>query len=208
MSEVCLRCELRQATSFQRASLSAPKKVPPASTVLRFGNEGTYSGVRPDRKNHCIDRQTDVMDQDEESEDRHPGEVQHETGREREEEAEPKRMGKYEGGGRLRNIGDPGLPSRKEVEELFRTQVPYRNSCLRGKDLDHSKALEEDRRSRGFSFDYFSGRREECKDHGACRTRKSYWHDYAIVVLLEGTSGPFAAMKVPEFVKECRGCGD
>ena len=68
----------------------------------RFGNEGTLRAVRPDWKNNSVDRQTDVVEQDEESGDGHPGEVQHETRRgrqeEREEEEEPKRMGKYDKG--------------------------------------------------------------------------------------------------------------
>ena len=41
-SGVCLRCELRhEGTGFQRAGLSAPLRVPPASRVPRVGNEGT-----------------------------------------------------------------------------------------------------------------------------------------------------------------------
>ena len=68
--EVCLRCELRQEeTGFQWAWLErAPKLVPPASTVPRVGNEGTSRAVRLVRKDNGIDRQTDVMEQDEESE--------------------------------------------------------------------------------------------------------------------------------------------
>ena len=137
-------------------------RVPPASTVPRVGNEGTLIAVRPDRKNNGIDRQTDVMEQDEASEDGHPGEVQHETRREceegREEEAEPKRMEKYEGGGRLRNIGDPRLPRQEGGGGALPDSCPYRNWCPhcvrgRGKDLDHRKALEEDRRIRECSFD-------------------------------------------------------
>ena len=97
-----------------------------------LGNDGTFRAVRPDWKINGIDRQTYVMEQDEESEDRHPGEVQHETRRrreeEREEEAEPKSLvGKYEGGGCLRDIGAPS--SKKEVEEHYLTHVPYRNWC-------------------------------------------------------------------------------
>ena len=135
--------------------MSAPKPVPPASTVPRVRNENTLRAVRPNWKNNAFDRQTD----DEESEDGHPGEVQHETRRrreeEREEEAEPKRVGKYEGGGRLRNIGDARSPSKKEVEDHNLTHVPYRNQrlhCARGRG-------QQDRRIREFSFDCcFPGR--------------------------------------------------
>ena len=84
-----------------------------------------------------------------------PGEGNGEDG----EEEEPRRVGKNEGVGRMRNIGDPRLPSRKEVEDHYLTHVPYRNWCPhcvrdRGKDLDHRKSVEEDRRIREFSFDY------------------------------------------------------
>ena len=72
---------------------------------------------------------------------------------------EPRRLGKNEGVGRMRNIGDSGLPSMREVEEHYWTNVPYRNWCPhcvrgRGKDLDHRKAVEEDRTIREFSFGY------------------------------------------------------
>ena len=183
-------------------------RVPPASPVPRVGNKGTLRAVRPDRKNNGIDRQTDVMEQDEASEDGHPGEVQHETRREC-EEAEPKRVGKYEGGGRLRNIGDPRLPSKKEVEEHYLTHVPYRNCCLhcvrgRGKDLDHRKALEEDRRIGEFSFDYcFPGDEMGAKITVLVGRERVTGMTMATVVPVKGTSGQFAAMKVLEFVKEC-----
>ena len=63
-----------------------------------------------------------------------------------------------EEGRRLRSIGDPRLPSQKEVEEHNLTHLPYRNLCPhcvrgRGKDLDHRKSLDEDRNVREFSFD-------------------------------------------------------
>ena len=82
-----------------------------------------------------------------------PGEVQ--AGRKGEE---PGRKGKEEGR-RLRSIGDPRLPSVREVEEHNLTHLPYRNWCPhcvrgRGKDLDHRKSLDDDRNIREFSFDY------------------------------------------------------
>ena len=88
------------------------------------------------------------MEQDEEGEDVQPKEGELEARKtlaegndEDGEEEEPRRVGKNEGVGRMRNIGDPRLPSRKEVEDHYLTHVPYRNWCPhcvrgRGKDLD------------------------------------------------------------------------
>ena len=72
---------------------------------------------------------------------------------------EPGKVGGDQGGARWKKLGDPRLPSQTEVEEHYLTHVPYRNWCPhcvrgRGKDLDHRKSLEEDRRVREFSFDY------------------------------------------------------
>ena len=70
------------------------------------------------------------------------------------EELDPKRGGlepgkvtRGEEGARWRRIGDPRLPTEKEVEEHNLTHVPYRNwcpHCVRGlgKDLDHRKSLD------------------------------------------------------------------
>ena len=111
------------------------------------------------------------MEQDEECEDVQPEEGEPVTSKtsdegndEDGEDEGPQRLGKDEGVGRMRNIGDPRLPSRKEVEEHYLTHVPYRNWCPhcvrgRGKDLDHRKAVEEDRRIREFSFDLLLSRR-------------------------------------------------
>ena len=41
------------------------------------------------------------------------------------EDEVPQRVGRDEGVGRMRNIGDPRLPSRKEVEEHYLAHVPY-----------------------------------------------------------------------------------
>ena len=76
-----------------------------------------------------------------------------------EEEGKEKRKEKEEEGRKLRSIGDPRLPSPREVEEHNLAHVPYRNWCPhcvrgRGKDLDHRRALDEDRNVSEFSFDY------------------------------------------------------
>ena len=72
---------------------------------------------------------------------------------------EPGRVGRGGDGARLRAIGDPRLPNQKDVDEHNLTHVPYRNWCPhsvrgRGKDLDHRRSLDEDRRVRECSFDY------------------------------------------------------
>ena len=125
------------------------------------------------------------------------------------EDGEPRRIGQEEEGGRMRNIGDPRLPSAKEVTDHYLTHVPYRNWCPhcvrgRGKDLDHRKGLDEDRRLREFSFDYcFLG-----DDKGGTITvlvgrERVTGMTMASVVPTKGTSGQFAALRVLEFIKEC-----
>ena len=127
----------------------------------------------------------------------------------REEEGEPRRIGMEEVGGRLRNIGDPRLPSRKEVDEHYLTHVPYRNWCPhcvrgRGKDLDHRKGLDEDRKIREFSFDYcFPGDQAGAKITVLVGRERVTGMTMASVVPVKGTSGQFAAMRVLEFVREC-----
>ena len=125
----------------------------------------------------------------------------------------PQRVGKGEGVGRMRNIGDPRLSSRKEVEEHYLTHVPYRNWCPhcvggRGKDLDHRKAVEEDRRIREFSFDYcFPGDEKGARITVLVGRERVTGMTMASVVPVKGTSGQFAAMKVLDFIKEWR-CGN
>ena len=54
---------------------------------------------------------------------------------------------------------DPRLPSQKDVDNHNLTYVPYRNWCpicvrCRGKDLDHRKAVEDQRGVSEYAFDY------------------------------------------------------
>ena len=112
-------------------------------------------------------------------------------------------------GGRMRNIGDPRLPTRREVENHNLTHVPYRNWCPhcvrgRGKDLDHRRSVEDNRRTLEFSFDYcFLG------DDGAARMTVLAGRErvtgmmMASAVPAKGTSGQFAVLKVLEFLKQC-----
>ena len=73
---------------------------------------------------------------------------------------EPGRIGEDQGGAIMRSLGDPRLPSQNEVDEHNLTHLPYRNWCPhcvrgRGKDLDHRRAVDDERKIREFSFDYF-----------------------------------------------------
>ena len=106
----------------------------------------------------------------------------------------------------MRNIGDPALPSRKEVEEHFLTHVPYRNWCPHCvRDLDHRKAVEEEnRRIREFSFDCcFLGDKKGPRITVLVRRERVTGMTIASVVPVKGTSGQFAAMKVLDIIKEC-----
>ena len=47
-------------------------------------------------------------------------------------------------------LGDPRRPSEGEVQDHERTHLPYRNWCYhcvggKGRDLDHRRAVEEER---------------------------------------------------------------
>ena len=91
------------------------------------------------------------------------------------------------------------MPSKKEVDEHNLTHVPYRVSPLR----EVRKAMEEDRRIREFSFDFcFLGDENGAKITVLVGRERVTGMTMSTVVLVEGTSGQFAAMKVLEFVKE------
>ena len=59
----------------------------------------------------------------------------------------------------LMRLGDPRLPSEAEVEDHYKTHLPYRNWCphcvrARGKDRDHRKSVDQERGLNEFSFDF------------------------------------------------------
>ena len=124
---------------------------------------------------------------------------------------EPGKVAQEESSDRMKKVGDPRLPSPKEVEEHNLTHVPYRNWCPhcirgRGKDLDHRKAVEEDRKLREFSFDYcFPGDEKGFRLTVLVGKERVTGMAMASVVPTKGTSGQFAVMKILEFVKECGG---
>ena len=87
-----------------------------------------------------------------------PGEVHVQSEQRRGEggrkDEEPQKMVPEEGvGQRMRSIGDPRLPTQAEVDNHNITHVPYRNWCPhcvrgQGRDLDHRRSVDEDRRVR------------------------------------------------------------
>ena len=84
------------------------------------------------------------------------------------EKEEPQREGKNEALGSMRNIGDPRLPGRNEVEEHYLKHQPYRNLCQQSTDMDHRNATEEDHRIRQFCIDHcFLGDTRAREDLGA-----------------------------------------
>ena len=154
------------------------------------------------------------MDEDEETKGEQPGVVEVPENKKQEEKegdgrGDPMRIAPEEVGGRMRNIGDPRLPSQKEVADHYLTHVPYRNWCPhcvrgRGKDLDHRKGLDEDRCLREFSFDYcFPGDEKGVKITVLVGRERVTGMTMASVVPVKGTLGQFAAMKVLDFIKEC-----
>ena len=69
----------------------------------------------------------------------------------------------------VKNLIDPRRPSEKEVEDHWRTHLPYRNWCeicvrAKGKDEDHRKNPDKERGLSEYSWDYcFPGDELGCK---------------------------------------------
>ena len=60
---------------------------------------------------------------------------------------------------KLRIIGDPRMPTQREVDDHYLTHLPYRNWCsicvrAKGKDMDHRSAVEKERGLSEYCFDY------------------------------------------------------
>ena len=98
------------------------------------------TAVRPEERIDAEDEEQTENEKPEEerAEGEEPGAIQGGGG-----EGGPGRKEKEEGR-KLRSIGDPRLPSPREVEEHNLTHLPYRNWCPqcvrgRGQDLDHRK---------------------------------------------------------------------
>ena len=143
-----------------------------------------------------------------------PGEVDvHDAprrgGEQREEKEEPQKMMPEDAvAERLRNIGDPRLPTQAEVDNHNITHVPYRNWCPhcvrgRGKDLDHRRGIDENHRVREFSFDYCFMGNENGKVTILVGRERTTGMTIATVVPAKGSSGQFAVLKSLDFVRLC-----
>ena len=109
----------------------------------------------------------------------------------------------------VKKLGDPRLPTAKEKEDHERTHLPFRNWCYhcvrgKGKDLDHRKAVEEERGLSEYSFDYcFPGDEFGFKLTVLVGREKTTGMTMGTVVPAKGSSGRFAAEKIVEFMEEC-----
>ena len=108
----------------------------------------------------------------------------------------------------VQKLLDPRKPSQSEVESHNLTHLPYRNWCpicvrCRGRDLDHRKAVEEERGVSEYAFDYcFLGDELGFKLVvlvGRERTTGMY---FATVVPTKGSIGRFAVDKALDYVSE------
>ena len=132
-----------------------------------------------------------------------------EEDKEGEEESPGKRVPEAGVATRMRNIGDPRLPTQKEVDEHNVTHVPYRNWCPhcirgRGRDLDHRRSVDAERRMLEFSFDYcFMGDSGDERITILVGRERSTGMSMATVVPAKGGTGQFAALKVLEFIRLC-----
>ena len=111
----------------------------------------------------------------------------------------------------LHRLPDPRRPTQAEVDDHNRTHLPYRNwcpHCIRGKgrDLDHRKAVDQERGLSEFSFDYcFPGDEFGFKLTVLVGRERTSGMTMATVIPRKGSSGQFAVDKALEFIAEC-GC--
>ena len=71
----------------------------------------------------------------------------------------PERVAAEPEGRAVRQLADPRLPSQAEIDLHDLTHLPYRNWCAvcvrcRGRDLDHRRAVDEERGVSEYAFDY------------------------------------------------------
>ena len=113
--------------------------------------------------------------------------------------------------GRMRNIGDPRLPTKAEVDNHNVTHVPYRNWCdicvrCKGKDLDHRKAVDEERGVSEYAFDYcFPGDELGFKLVVLVGHERITGMQFATAVPTKGSIGRFATGKAIDFMSELGG---
>jgi hypothetical protein len=122
---------------------------------------------------------------------------------------ECERIGLGEEGKCVRKLLDPLLPSEKEVDEHWvRGHVPFRNwceTCVRagGREMNHTKQKEQERRLPEYSFDYcFPGDEFGFKWTVLVGKEKMSKSFFATAVPQKGASGKFASDKCVEFIEE------
>ena len=122
----------------------------------------------------------------------------------------PERIGAEEDR-EVKKLGDPRLPTDKEREDHERTHLPFRNWCYhcvrgKGRDLDHRKAVEEERGLSEYSFDYcFPGDEFGFKLTVLVGRERSTGMTMGTVLPSKGSTGKFAVDKALEFIA---GVGD
>ena len=110
---------------------------------------------------------------------------------------------------RVRNVTDPRKPTEREIESHNRTHLPYRNWCphcvrAKGKDMDHRRAVGDERILPEYSFDYcFPGNELGYKLTVLVGRERVTGMCMATVLPFKGSTGKFAADKVIEFIAEC-----
>ena len=102
---------------------------------------------------------------------------------------EVERVGTAEVGRQIRRLVDPRKPTQAEVDEHELTHVPYRNWCpicvrCRGKDLDHRKAVEDERGVSEYAFEY-------------CFPGDEFGHKLVVLAGRERVTGMYFATAVP-----------
>ena len=121
---------------------------------------------------------------------------------------EVERRGSVEDKRMVKKMGDPRRPTLEEVEEHELTHIPYRNWCAicvrcKGKDLDHRKAVEEDRGVSEYAFDYcFPGDELGFKLTVLAGREKVTGMYFATAVPTKGSIGRFAVDKVVDYMDE------
>ena len=110
---------------------------------------------------------------------------------------------------RVRNVTDPQKPTEREIESHNRTHQPYWNSCpscvrAKVKDMDHRRAVGDERILLEYSFDYcFPGNELGYKLTVLVGRERVTGMCMATVLPFKRSTGKFAADKVMEFIAEC-----
>ena len=120
----------------------------------------------------------------------------------------PVRHGAEPDGRAVRRLADPRLPTQDEIDLHNLTHVPNRNWCpvcvrCRGRDLDHRRAVEEERGISEYAFDYcFPGDEFDFNLVVLAGREKITGAYFATAVPRKGSSGRFAVDKALDYVHD------